>query len=55
MFYTSIHLFLSTVGRMESKFRPLHISETGQPKQPLDRTFIAEELNVEEDRNSSQV
>ncbi|KAH3861595.1 centrosomal protein 20-like isoform X2 [Dreissena polymorpha] len=31
------------------------VAESGQPKQPLDRGFLAEELNVEEDRNSSQV
>jgi hypothetical protein len=31
------------------------IAETGQPKQPLDRGFLAEELNVEEDKNCSQV
>ncbi|WAQ96752.1 CEP20-like protein [Mya arenaria] len=31
------------------------VSESGQPKQPLDRAFLAEELNVEEDRNSTQV
>ncbi|KAL4240317.1 Centrosomal protein 20 [Mactra antiquata] len=31
------------------------VAETGQPKQPLDRRFLAEELNIEEDRNSSQV
>ncbi|XP_045214924.2 centrosomal protein 20-like [Mercenaria mercenaria] len=31
------------------------VAETGQPKQPLDRGFLAEELNVEEDKNCSQV
>ena len=29
--------------------------ESSQPKQSLDRGFIAEELNVEEDKNSCQV
>ena len=32
----------------------IHV-ESGQPKQPLERGFIAEELNVEEDKNSCQV
>lgn len=31
------------------------VAEAGQPKQPLDRVFLAEELNVEEDKNSGQV
>ena len=31
------------------------VSESGQPRQPLDRRFMAEELNIEEDRHSSQV
>ncbi|KAL3876304.1 hypothetical protein ACJMK2_034167 [Sinanodonta woodiana] len=31
------------------------VAESGQPKTPLDRRFLAKELNVEEDRNSSSV
>ncbi|KAJ8311941.1 hypothetical protein KUTeg_010508 [Tegillarca granosa] len=31
------------------------VSESGQPKEPLDRDFLAKELNVKQDRHSQSV
>lgn len=40
---------------MYSKVLMLCLSETGQPKTPLDRSFLTNELNIQEDSDTARL